>query len=322
MDLSDVQIYRDGRFVRYGDAKVGLLTHGLNYGTGCFEGIRGYWNPDEEQLYFFRLLEHFERMQRSAAFLLMELPESPRALCERTLELVRRNGYRENLYVRPIAFKASEEIGVRLHNVKSDFAIIAVPHKSYFDASTGLRAAVSSWRRIDDNSAPARSKLTGVYVSSAIAKTEAVSNGFDEAILLAADGHVAEGSAENIFIVRGGEVSTPAVSDSILEGITRSAIMELLNAEMGLRVVERAIDRSELFCADEIFFTGTAVGVSPVIEVDRRPVGNGAVGKISAALANLYKDVATGRIQRYARWLTPCWPTRSVAQAPTARAAG
>jgi branched-chain amino acid aminotransferase len=308
MDLGDVRIYHGGKYKAYRDAKVGLLTHGLNYGTGCFEGIRGYWNADEKQLYFFRLADHFDRMRASANLLLITLPASTKALCDHTVELARLNDYHQDVYVRPIAFKAAEEIGVRLHNVKDDFAIIAVPHTAYFDATQGLKVCVASWRRIDDNSAPARAKLTGVYVSSALAKTEAVMNGFDEAILLSGDGHVSEGSAENIFVVRNGTVFTPPVTDSILEGITRDTLIELCRNELGIEVVERSIDRSELYAADEIFFSGTAVGVGPVVEVDRRPIADGAIGRIAKALSEAYRDASLGKIAKYRKWVTPCFP--------------
>src|SRR5215467_4008883 len=258
MDLDTLVIYRNGTFAPYVECKVGVLAHGLNYGTGCFEGIRGYWNEKAGQLYFFRLLEHYERLAASAKLLLIDLGESPEALCARTADLARRNCFRQHVYVRPLAYKNAEEIGVRLHKVTSEFTITAVPHKAYFDASEGLRACVSSWRRIDDNVAPARAKLTGVYVNSALAKTEAVSNGFDEAIMLNSEGHVAEGSAQNIFIVRGGEIITPPVSDGILEGITRRTVIELCQGELDLEVVERSVDRSELYAAQEVFLAGTA----------------------------------------------------------------
>jgi branched-chain amino acid aminotransferase len=308
MELADLQVYHNGKYARYGDAKIGLLAHGLNYGTGCFEGIRGYWNQSQEQLYIFRLQEHFERLRRSASLLLVSLEESVAQLSAHTVELVKRNDLRGHVYIRPIVFKSAEEVGVRLHGVAHDVSIVALPHKAYLDASKGLRTCISSWRRMDDNSAPARAKLTGIYVSSALAKTDAVKSGFDEAILLTADGHVAEGSAENIFIVRNGTLVTPSVTDNILEGITRATVIELAEAELGLRVVERSIDRSELYQADEIFFTGTAVGVSPVIEVDHRPIGDGAIGKVSAALVQLYDDITLGRLSQYNRWLTPCFP--------------
>lgn len=311
MELSDTKVYHGGTFVAYRDAKVGLLTHGLNYGTGCFEGIRGYWSADHAEVYLFRLAEHYERLHNSAKLLLMDLKDDVATMCEATTKLVRLNDYKQDVYVRPLAFKAAEEIGVRLHGVRDDFAIVAIPHRSYFEHGAGLKTAVSSWRRIDDNSAPARAKLTGVYVSSALAKSEAVTNGFDEAILLTHDGHVAEGSAENIFLVKDGVVHTPPVSDAILEGITRKTVIELLREELGMSVIERSIDRSELYGADEIFFSGTAVGVSPVVEVDRRPVGGGAPGKIAIALADLYRDITVGKVAKYHHWLTPCHATKT-----------
>jgi branched-chain amino acid aminotransferase len=322
MELADLQIYHNGKYVRYGDAKIGLLAHGLNYGTGCFEGIRGYWNQAQGQLYLFRLQEHYERLHQSAKLLLISLEETTAQLCTRTVELVRRNKLQQDVYVRPIAFKSAEEIGVRLHGVAHDLSIVALPHKPYLDASRGLRVCVSSWRRIDDNSAPARAKLTGIYVGSALAKTDAIKSGFDEAILLTADGHVAEGSAENVFIVRNGVIFTPPVTDNILEGITRSTAMELAAAELGLRVEERSIDRSEVYQSDEVFFTGTAVGVSPVVEVDHRPIGDGKIGKVSAALASLYADVTMGRLSQYAHWVTACFPlaTTSGMKGPKAAA--
>ena len=307
MELADLQIYHNGKYVRYGDAKVGLLTHGLNYGTGCFEGIRGYWSADDGQLYIFRLQEHFERLRRSAKLLLISLEETAAHLSAHAIELVRRNELRQDVYVRPIVFKSAEEIGVRLHGVSHDISIVALPNKAYLDSSKGLRACISSWRRVDDNSAPARAKLTGIYVGSALAKSDAVKSGFDEAILLTADGHVAEGSAENIFALRGKTLLTPPVTDNILEGITRATVMELASAELGLTVVERSIDRSELYQADEVFFTGTAVGVSPVIEIDHRPIGDGSIGKVSAALVQLYGDVTLGRLSQYSQWVTPAF---------------
>jgi branched-chain amino acid aminotransferase len=308
MEIADLQIYHNGKYVRYGDAKIGLLTHGLNYGTGCFEGIRGYWSAEQGQLYIFRLREHFERLRRSAKLLLISLEETAAQLSAHAVELVRRNDLRRDVYIRPIVFKSAEEIGVRLHGVEFDLSIIALPHKAYLDASKGLRTCISSWRRVDDNSAPARAKLTGIYVSSALAKTDAVKAGFDEAILLTADGHVAEGSAENIFIVRDGMLITPPVTDNILEGITRASVMELAQAELGLQVVERSIDRSEVYQADEAFFTGTAVGVSPIVEVDHRPIGDGKIGKVSAALVQLYDHITMGRLSQYAHWVTACFP--------------
>jgi branched-chain amino acid aminotransferase len=311
MELRDLTVYHNGKYSRYEDSKVGLLSHGLNYGTGCFEGIRGYWNEPQQQIHLFRLRDHFDRLVRSAKVLLISPTETAAELCAHAIELVRMNDLRQEIYIRPIVFKAAEEVGVRLHGVRHDLSIVALPHKSYFDSSRGLRATISSWRRIDDNSAPARAKLTGIYVSSALAKTDAVNNGFDEAILLTHEGHVAEGSAENIFIVRDGLVITPPVTDNILEGITRATIMELCATELGLSVQERSMDRSELYQADEVFFTGTAVGVSPVVEIDHRAIGDGKIGKVSLALVDLYRDITLGKLHQYQRWLTPCLPVSS-----------
>ena len=321
MDLDKLIIYRGGTLVPYAETKVGILAHGLNYGTGCFEGIRGYWNAKAGQLYFFRLLEHYERLAASAKLLLMELTESPERLCARTAELARVNGFRQDLYVRPLVYKSAEEIGVRLHKVSHEFTITAVPHKAYFDATAGLRACISSWRRIDDNVAPARAKLTGIYVNSALAKTEAVSNGFDEAIMLNSDGHVAEGSAQNIFIVRNGIVITPPVSDGILEGITRRTIIDLCQRELNTEVLERSIDRSELYVAEEVFLVGTAVEVAPVVEVDHRPVGPGKVGTKAAALRDLYRKATMGELPGYRHWLTPTYDTGASKIHQTERAA-
>jgi branched-chain amino acid aminotransferase len=313
MELAGLLIYHNGKYVRYADAKVGLLTHGLNYGTGCFEGIRGYWNQQQEQLYVFRLQEHCERLRRSAGLLRISLEETNARLATIVVDLIRRNEFRQDVYIRPIVFKSAEEIGVRLHGVDHDISIIALPHKPYLDASKGLRATVSSWRRVDDNAAPARAKLTGIYVGSALAKTDAVKSGFDEAILLTAEGHVAEGSAENIFIVRDGIVLTPPVTDNILEGITRQTVMELVASELGLKVIERSIDRTELYQADEVFFTGTAVGISPVVEIDHRAIGDGAIGRVSAALVQLYADIVVGRLSQYLQWLSPSYPVQTTA---------
>jgi len=213
-------VYFEGGFRRYADARLGIMTHALHYGTGCFEGIRAYWSEERGRLLVFRLPEHYERMRNSARILRMDLPLTTDEICAITVELLRRNQYRQDVYVRPICYKASEEIGVRLHGLRDGFAIYTAPFGAYVDVDSGIRCMVSSWRRVDDNAAPARSKCTGIYINSALAKTEAMENGFDEAIMLTHDGHVCEGSAENIFMVRSGSFITPPESDNILEGIT------------------------------------------------------------------------------------------------------
>ncbi|MHB1132200.1 MAG: branched-chain amino acid transaminase [Chloroflexota bacterium] len=295
----------DGKFVPLAEAKVGIMTHSFNYGTGCFEGIRAYWNAQEEQLYAFQPRAHFERLVRSAKILHMGSPYSADEMCELALELLRRNEARTDTYIRPIIYKSSEIVGVRLHGIEDGFCMFTTPFGKYLDPEKGARCCVSSWRRIDDNSIPARAKVIGGYINSALAKTEAVENGCDEAILLNQDGHVAEGSGENIFLVQGALLVTPAVTDNVLLGITRSAVMELAQKEFGLQVVERSIDRSELYTADECFMTGTAAEVTPVVEIDRRPVGQGAVGPITVKLQRAYMEIAQGVDKRYAEWRTP-----------------
>jgi branched-chain amino acid aminotransferase len=300
-------VYLDGEVKRYADAKVGLMTHALQYGTGVFEGIRGYWSPEHEQLFVLKLREHYRRMQNSVKLLKLKIPMNLDELCETSVELIRRNNFRQDVYIRPFAFKSSEEIGVRLHNLKDSFAIYVTPFGNYVEVDGGIRCMVSSWRRIDDNVAPARAKITGIYVNSALAKTEAMENGFDEAIMLTHDGHVCEGSAENIFLLRDGKVSTPPTSDNILEGLTRLAMIELLRKELDMDVVERSIDRSELYIADEIFLCGTGAQISPVIDVDRRPIGDGQVGPVVSQLQKLYFDIVRGRNNKYRSWLTPVY---------------
>jgi branched-chain amino acid aminotransferase len=300
-------VYLDGEVKRYGDARIGLMTHALQYGTGIFEGIRGYWNAEHEQLFILKLREHYARMQRSVKVLKLKIPIPLDELCEVSVELVRKNGFRQDIYLRPLAFKSSEEIGVRLHNLKDSFAIYVTPYGNYVDVDRGVRCMVSTWRRMDDNVAPPRAKITGIYVNSALAKTEAMENGFDEAIMLTHDGHVCEGSAENLFLIREGTVFTPPPSDNILEGITRAALIGLLRKEFELEVVERSIDRSELYVADEVFLCGTGAQISGVTEIDRRVIGDGNPGPVTSRLQKLYFDIVRGRNARYRDWLTPVY---------------
>jgi branched-chain amino acid aminotransferase len=306
-EQADSWVFYDGEFRRYRDVHLGLMTHALHYGTGCFEGIRAYWNDAQQQLFVLLMEPHFKRMVNSARILRIELPYSVEQMGEAALEILRRNGYREDTYIRPIAYKSAEEIGVRLHNLKSSFAIYTAPFGNYVDVETGIRCKVVSWRRVDDNAAPARAKVTGIYINAALAKTEAMEDGFDEAIVLTDDGHVSEGSAENLFIVRDGALITPSVSENILEGITRNALIEISSNDLGLKVVERSIDRSELYIADEVFLCGTGAQVSPVLEVDRRKIGSGQAGPITKELQKIYFDIVKGRVEERLDWLTPVY---------------
>ncbi len=310
---TDMSVFLNGKFLRADEAHVGVMTHGLSYGTGCFEGIRAYWNADQEELYVFRLREHFERMERSCRIMNIRFPMTTDEAVETTLELIRRNNLRENCYIRPFAYKADEIIGVRLHDLEDHFTMYALPMGDYI-ATTGLRCGVSSWRRVDDNMIPARAKISGAYVNSAFAKTEAQQNGFDEAIMLTAEGHVSEGSAENIFLYINGELVTPPPSENILLGITRDSVMELARRELGLTVRERVIDRTELYCADEIFLTGTGAQIAPVISVDHRPVGKGEIGPVAGEVQQLYAAITRGKRAEYAPWLSPVYGKGIAAQ--------
>lgn len=310
-EQAELWVYFDGDFRRYGDVRLGLMTHALHYGTGCFEGIRAYWSSEEEQLLIFRQPEHYQRLLQSARILRIHIPHTVEELCAVSTEVVRRNAFRQDTYIRPIAFKSSQEIGVRLHNLQESFAIYTTPFGTYVDIERGIKCMVSSWRRIDDNVAPARGKITGTYVNGALAKTEAMENGFDEAIVLTQEGHVSEGSAENIFLVRDRTFITPAVTEDVLEGITRATLFDLIRHELGLNVVERAVDRSELYVADEVFLCGTGAQLSPVIDIDHRPVGDGTIGPLTARLQRLYFDVVRGRIPKYRGWVNPVYPART-----------
>jgi len=298
------------KFVPLSEAKVGIMTHALNYGTACFEGIRGNWNSKDGQMYLFRIKEHYDRLHKSCRILKINLAFDVDKLCQITVDLVKKNGYREDIYVRPLAYKSSQMVGVRLHNLEDDFFIFVTPFGPYLDAEKGAKCGVSSWRRVDDVSIPPRGKVTGIYVNSALAKTEAHENGFDEAIMLSHDGHVSEGSGENIFVIIDGKLVTPASCDNILKGITRDTVIKLAKNELGIDTVERAIDRSELYVADECFMTGTAANVTPVVEVDHRPVGAGKVGPITRKLLNLYGDVIRGRNRKYKEWCTPAYRSK------------
>jgi len=296
-----------GAFVPIGEARLSIMAHVVNYGTGCFEGIRAYWNADDGQLYVFRLPNHYARLLRSCRILRIDLPYDVEELGEITAELLRKEEYREDVYIRPLAYKGSEGIGVRLHDLTDEFSLFAVPFGKYIPQQDGASVCVSSWRRVSDDAIPARAKVTGAYINSALSKTEAHLSGFDEAIVLTADGHVSEGSAENLFLVRDGQLVTPPVTDDILEGITRATLMELAREELGISTVERRIDRTELYTANEAFFCGTGVELTPIAEIDRRPVGDGGVGPIAGRLRDLYLSVVRGQVPKYRQWCTPVY---------------
>lgn len=296
--------YFRGKIVPYSEAKVGVMTHALNYGTAIFGGVRGYWNDAEEELFIFRPKDHLKRLYNSAKLMVMDIPVGPEELLERLVELLQMEGHRQDVYLRPMAYFADEIIGVKLHDLQTEVTLFAVPFSKYVANDTGAHVTFSSWRRLDDNMIPARGKIAGAYVNTAFIKTDAVRAGFDEALVLTADGHISEGSAENVFMVRDGVIFTPPITDNILEGITRRSIIELAEHE-GYRVVERSIDRTEVFLADEMFMTGTAAQVTAITKVDHRKIGEGVMGPITARLRELYDDAVRGRLPEFRHWNHP-----------------
>ena len=307
LSLDEGYAYFDGRIVPMSEAKVSIATHALNYGTACFEGIRGYWNANHEQLYLLKLREHYERMANSWNVLRMKPQESIDDLCRITVELVRKHEYRQDAYVRPLTYKASRTIKLTLSSLEDATAIYTFAMGNYLDISAGLSVCTSSWRRANSNAMPVRAKVTGAYINSSLAVDDASAAGFDEAIMLTHDGTVSEASSCNLFLLRNGKLITPALSEDILEGITRNALIDMVREEIGMTVEERRIDRTELYAADEIFMCGTGVQVSPVTSVDRRPVRTGKPGPFSMKLQALYLSACRGENEKYRDWVTPVY---------------
>ena len=302
----------DGSIVPLADAKVSVMTHALNYGTGVFGGLRGYWNNEEEQLFVFRPLDHFKRFIQSAQLMRINLTHSPQQLTEILLELLRTEAFEENCYIRPLAYKSTEMIGVRLHDVDDALTIFALPFGRYVANEEGAHVGFSAWRRVDDNAIPARGKVTGAYANSSLIKSDALLAGYDEALVLNEDGHVSEVSSANLFIVRDGVAITPPIYSNILEGITRRSMMQLLRDELGIEVVERNIDRTEVYLADEIFMCGTGVQIAAITKVEHRKIGTGEMGEITQNLRDLYFKVVQGKVEKYRDWLTPVYQKETI----------
>jgi len=307
LTTADSIVYFDGTFMPLRDATVTVATHALHYGTGVFEGIRGYWDDGDDELYVLRLAEHVDRFFRSCAILRIHLPFDRDEMAGLILEVLRRNNYRSDVYIRPIAFKSSQTIKLTLSTLDDGVAIYAFPFGHYAHRDGGLRVCLSPWRRIDDNAIPNRAKVTGSYVNASLASDDAHRGGYDEAIMLGSDGSLAEASSSNIFLVRHGRQVTPTVSENILEGITRDAVLTLAREQLGLEIEERAVSRSELYVADEVFLTGTGVQIEPVTSIDDLPVGSGEPGPIAARLATVYADAVRNKLPAYASWCTPTY---------------
>ncbi|MCH2308416.1 MAG: branched-chain amino acid transaminase [SAR202 cluster bacterium] len=294
-----------GDFVDIKNANVNIQTHALHYGTAVFEGIRGNWNTTNDSMIIFRLREHYERLIRGTRILLIDIPYDVDELCNITTDLVHKSGYKQDVYIRPIAYKSAEKIAnLKLPELENDFALMIIPFGDYIDSSRAINCCTSSWRRLDDTNIPPRVKISGNYVNSILAKTEAVLAGFDEAIILNQSGSVSEGSGENLFIINDGEITTPPLSDNNLDGITRNCVFEIAKQELGIQIKEKTIFRSELYLADEVFLTGTAAHITPVGQLDKRTIGTGDTGEITTKIQSLYSDIVRGNNSKYLDWCT------------------
>ena len=305
---SELHAFFKGQVVPISEAKVSVMTHALHYGTGVFEGIRGNWNEEKGAVFIFRLRDHYDRLLRGCRILMLDIPYTAEQLCDITVDLVERNEHREDIYIRPLAYKSAEKVAnLKLQDLESDFTLITVPFGNYLGTDV-LRCCTSSWRRTDDTMIPTRIKSSGNYVNSILAKTEATLAGFDEAIILNQNGKVCEGSGENVFAVTGGKLITPRLEDSSLPGITRETILQIAQSELGMEIEERGIDRSELYLCDEIFLTGTAAHLTPVVELDSRPIADGKPGPVAMRLQKMYFDIVFGRNPKFLHWCTAAVP--------------
>ena len=293
-------------FVPLEDAKISIMTHALHYGLAVFEGIRGNWNDEEKQTYIFRMREHYERLFRGCKLLKIEMHYTIDELCQKTIEMVEKCGFQEDIYIRPVAYSSSQSLGVRLHNLEHDFFMFLIPWGPYLDVDKA-RCAVATYRRPDDSVMPPQLKVAGIYINNALAKTEVYSRGYDEAIMLSSDGFVSEGSGENIFLVMDGKLVTPSPYNNILLGVTRNTVIEIARNELGLETIQRPVSRAELYNAAECFLSGTAAHITPVAEVDDRTIGNGEIGPITRQIQELYARVIYGRHPKYKNWCTPVY---------------
>jgi len=295
----------EGEIVPVDSAKVGIMTHALHYGTAVFEGIRGNWNPIKEKMFVFRLKEHYERLIKGCKILNMDINYSVQDLCNITIDLIKASEYKEDIYIRPLAYKSEEKVAnLKLHELGSSFALMIVPFGNYIDNEKPIRCQTSSWRRPHDSMMPTGVKLSGLYTTSILAKTEAIMAGFDEAILLNFDGSVSEGSGENLFMLRDGNLVTPSETENCLLGITRDCVFEIASNEFGMEIKSRKIHRSEIYLADEVFLTGTAAHITSVGQLDNRNISSGNIGEFTKKMQDKYFKIVKGDEQKYIKWCT------------------
>ena len=294
-----------GEIIPVSNAKVSIMTHALHYGTAVFEGIRGNWNPEKNKIFVFRLKEHYERLIKGCKILNMDINYSVEDLCDITINLIKESGYKEDIYIRPLAYKSEEKVAnLKLHELESDFALMIVPFGNYIDNEKPIRCQTSSWRRPHDSMMPTGVKLSGLYTTSILAKTEAIMAGFDEAILLNFDGSVSEGSGENLFMLRDGNLVTPSETENCLLGITRDCVFEIAAKEFGMEIESRKIHRSEIYLADEVFLTGTAAHITSVGQLDNRNINSGNIGEFTMKMQEKYFKIVKGEDQKYIKWCT------------------
>jgi branched-chain amino acid aminotransferase len=295
-------VYFRGQIRPDAEAVVSIRNHSLLYGTSIFEGIRGYWIEEQNAIAIFRAREHFERLLSNANIFYMHIDESVDDCLNILADLIRKNAHRGDTYIRPTLFKDGISIGPSLDKDPTSLSIFTQPLGDYIPIDKGLHVCVSNWRRNGDNAIPPRAKAGGAYMNTALAVTDARRSGFDDAIVLTEQGKVSEGSAMNLFLVRNGQLITPSNTENILEGITRATIIELARKELGLTVVERTVERTELYVADELFFCGTGAQVAGVTQVDHRPIGTGEVGVLSKKIQDLYFQVVRNQVPPYSDW--------------------
>ncbi|MCR5265868.1 MAG: branched-chain amino acid transaminase [Cyanobacteria bacterium RUI128] len=300
-------VFMNGEFVEADKAMIPVRTHAFLYGTGVFEGIRAYYNKEDKQLYIFRMKEHYERMLRSGKIMFMNSPYTIEEYMQQTVDLLKKNEYRQDVYIRPTLYKSAIKVGPGLYDNEDSYLLFTTPFGAYYDAEAGLNVCVSSWRRTPDNAIPPRAKVSGAYANAALIKTDAHNFGFDDAIVLSEDGQVTEGSAMNLIFVQNGKLITTPSSDDILVGVTRNTVIELAH-DLGLEVVIRPVDRTELYIMDEIFVCGTGAQITPIASVDKRLIGNnGKIGPVTSKLQKLYFDVVKGKVEKYKHWCTPVY---------------
>lgn len=304
--IEEKPCFFNGEYIPLKNANINIRTHALQYGTAAFGGLRGYYNAEKNNIYGFRFHDHFKRLTESAKILQMQIPYSIEELVDIAVTLIARGGWRQNVYLRPMVYKSALELSPRLHNVENGFLIYVIPLNDYMDIEKGLEVMVSSWVRIHDNQIPTRAKAAGGYVNSALAKSEALQSGYDEALFLDINGNVSEASAANLFIVKNGTLITAGLADSILEGITRRTILELAESS-GIKTEIRHITRSELYTADEVFLAGTGVQIAWVKTIDRRQVGTGERGSITEQIARAFFTAVNAENNSQSGWLTPVY---------------